>query len=83
MPLTYNIKEAQAGLPELCRSGERFIIANRNRPVMVAMPVEDFEALLETMDVLADRAAMKGLKSARAGRVQYRDLDLNDENFGL
>jgi PHD/YefM family antitoxin component YafN of YafNO toxin-antitoxin module len=83
MPITYNIKQAQAGLPELCRSGKRFVIANRNRPVVVAMPVEDFEALLETMDVLADPAAMKALKAAREGKPRYRDLDLEDANFGL
>jgi hypothetical protein len=25
-----------------------FVIANRNRPVVVATPIEDFEALMET-----------------------------------
>ena len=83
MPDTYNMKEAQAGLTQLCRSGKRFVIANRNRPVVVAMPVEDFEALMETLDVLADPAAMKAVQSARKGATQYRQLDLDDENFGL
>jgi prevent-host-death family protein len=83
MPDTYNMKEAQAGLTQLCRSGKRFVIANRNRPVMVAMPVEDFEALMETLDVLADPAAMKAVRSARKGENKYRPLDLDDENFGL
>lgn len=83
MAVTYNIKEAQSGLPRLCRSGERFIIANRNRPVVVALPIEDFDALLETMDVLADKAAMKAVRGARQGTTKYRPLDLADENFGL
>ncbi len=83
MPDTYNMKEAQAGLTQLCRSGKRFVIANRNRPVVVAMPVEDFEALMETLDVLADPAAMKAIQSARNGDSTYRSLDLDDENFGL
>lgn len=83
MPVTYNMKEAQAGLPALCRSGKRFVIANRNRPVVVALPLEDFEALLETMDLLADPAAMKALKAARDGKTRYRDLNLTDANFGL
>jgi prevent-host-death family protein len=80
---TYNMKEAQAGLTQLCRSGKRFVIANRNRPVVVAMPVEDFEALMETLDVLADPAAMRAVQSARKNKTQYRLLDLDDENFGL
>ena len=83
MPVTYTMKVARAGLPALCRSGKRFVIANRNRPVVVALPLEDFEALLETMDVLADPAAMKALKAARDGKARYRDLNLTDANFGL
>ncbi len=83
MPDTYNMKEAQANLTKLCRSGKRFVIANRNQPVVVAMPVEDFEALMETMDVLADPAAMAAIRSAKAGKTQYRPLNLDDENFGI
>lgn len=83
MPDTYNMKEAQAGLTKLCRSGKRFVIANRGQPVVVAMPVEDFEALMETLDVLADPAAMKAIQSARDAGSCYRQLDLSDENFGL
>jgi PHD/YefM family antitoxin component YafN of YafNO toxin-antitoxin module len=77
------MREAQASLPKLCRSGRRFVISNRNRPVVVALPVEDFEALMETLDVLADPATMKAVQAARAGKTKYRTLDLADENFGL
>jgi PHD/YefM family antitoxin component YafN of YafNO toxin-antitoxin module len=83
MPDTYNIKEAQASLPKLCRSGKRFVIANRNTPVMVAMPVEDFEALMETLDVLGDPAAMDALGLALTGKGTYRKLNLDDPDFGL
>ena len=76
------MKEAQAGLTQLCRSGKRFVIANRNRPVVVAMPVEDFEALMETLDVLADPAAMMAVQSARKDKTHYRALDLDDANCG-
>jgi len=83
MPATYNIKEAQANLTKLCRSGRKFVISNRNRPVVVALPVEDFEALLETLDVLENPAAMKAVRAAKTGIGKYRELDLSDENFGL
>ena len=73
MPDTYNMKEAQAGLTRLCRSGTRFVIANRNRPVVVARPVEDFEALMETLDVLADPAAMKDRNNSRIFGVLLRN----------
>jgi prevent-host-death family protein len=77
------MREAQANLTKLCRSGRRFVISNRNRPVVVALPVEDFEALMETLDVLADPAAMRAVQGARSGQTKYRPLDLADENFGL
>jgi PHD/YefM family antitoxin component YafN of YafNO toxin-antitoxin module len=83
MQLTYNIREAQAQLSKLCRGGRKFVIANRDRPVFVALPVADFEALLETMDVLADPKAMKALEQSRGGLAKYAALNLDDENFGL
>lgn len=83
MPDTYNMKEAQASLTKLCRSGKRFVIAKRNEPVVVALPVADFEALMETLDVLGDPNAMVAIQSAKAGKTTYRPLDLDDENFGL
>lgn len=83
MLASYDIEEAQARLPKLCRSGERFVIANRNKPVVVAMPVNDFESLMETLDILGDPAAMQAIHAAKQGETTYRPLDLNDENFGL
>jgi len=83
MPDTYNMKEAQASLTKLCRSGKRFVIANRNEPVVVALPIADFEALMETLDVLGDPNAMAAIQSAKTGKTTYRPLNLDDENFGL
>ncbi len=80
---TYNMREAQAQLTKLCRGDRQFVIANRNKPAFVAMPVSDYEALIETLDVLADPAAMKELTRARAGRGAYKTLDLDDAGFGI
>jgi PHD/YefM family antitoxin component YafN of YafNO toxin-antitoxin module len=81
--VTYTISEAQAKLPTLCRSGRRFVISRRDKPVYVAMPLEDYDALLETMELLNNPAAMKTLRAAKAGKLAYKDLDLADEDFGL
>ena len=59
------------------------MISNRNRPVVVALPVEDFEALLETLDVHENPAAVKAVRAAKAGTAKYRVLDLSVENLGL
>jgi prevent-host-death family protein len=83
MKSTYSISEAQAHLPELCRSGERVIITKRAEPVAVLLPVTDYEALRETMDLLANPTAVKTLRAARAGKLSYKRLDLTDEALGL
>jgi prevent-host-death family protein len=80
---TYNMRDARANLAKLCRSGRRSVISNRNRPVVIALPVEDFEALMETLDALADPAAMKAVHAAHSGKTKYRSLDLAAENVGL
>jgi hypothetical protein len=51
---TYKIKEAQANLTKLCRSGRKFVISNRNRPVVVALPVEDFEIKISASEQVSN-----------------------------
>ena len=79
----YTVREAQANLPKLCNSKKRFVIARRNDPVYVALPLEEFDALLETMELLSNPQAARTLRAAKAGKLAYRELDLSDENFGL
>ena len=81
--IAYTVSEAQANLPGLCRSGERFVISRRDKPVYVAMPLEDYDALLETMELLSNPKAMQTLRAARQGRLAYKELDLTNECFGL
>jgi hypothetical protein len=38
---------------------------------------------METLDVLADPAAIKAVQAARSGKTKYRTLKLTDKNFGL
>lgn len=83
MKSIYTIREAQANLPKLCNSKKRFVIARRNDPVYVALPLEEFDALLETMEIMSNPEAMKILQASRAGKLKYTKLDLDDENFGL
>ena len=81
--LTYTISEAQTNLPGLCRSGRRFVISRRDKPVYIAMPLGDYDALLETMEILSNPKAMATLRGAKAGRLAYKELDMADESFGL
>ena len=80
---TLTVSRAQAGLPKLCNSGQSYLITNRDQPTAVLLPIGDYEALIETLDLLANTEAMKVLATAKAGRLSYKDLDLEDENLGL
>jgi PHD/YefM family antitoxin component YafN of YafNO toxin-antitoxin module len=78
-----SVTEAQSTFPRLCREGKRVLITKRDKPVSVLLPIEDYEALMETMDLLSNPRAMKILRSAKAGKLPSRRLNLDDENFGL
>jgi PHD/YefM family antitoxin component YafN of YafNO toxin-antitoxin module len=77
------VTRAQSGLPKLCRSKKAVLITTHDKPVSVLLPIDEYEALIETMDLLANPKAMRTLRAARAGKLKYRKLDLNDEHFGL
>jgi PHD/YefM family antitoxin component YafN of YafNO toxin-antitoxin module len=80
---TYQISQAQKNLPRLCRKKQAFIIARREDPVFVALPIGDYEAIKETLDLLGNPNALAVLRAAKAGTASYRELDMGDENLGL
>ena len=51
---TLTVSRAQAGLPKLCNSGQSYLITNRDQPTAVLLPIGDYEALIETLDLLAN-----------------------------
>lgn len=60
-------------LAEVEELGERVIITRSGRPVGVLLSVDEYEGLLETLEVLADpelaAAVRSGLEDAEAGRL--------------
>ena len=78
-----SVTQAQSDFPRLCRQGKRVLITKRDKPVSVLLPIGDYEAMLETMDLLSNAEAMKILRAAKAGKLTYKRLNLQDENFGL
>jgi PHD/YefM family antitoxin component YafN of YafNO toxin-antitoxin module len=80
---TLSVSKAQSGLPKLCRNKKAILITTHEKPISVLLPIEDYQALIETMDLLANPTAMRTLRAAKAGKLKYRRLNLGDENFGL
>ena len=69
------LKEAQCRLDELPQAvtDDPLVITRRNKPVLVAMSCAHFDSLVETLDILSDRAFWlhldKGIKDAMTGRT--------------
>ncbi len=72
-----SVSTAKAQLLEVLRRIEeqhaKVVITKNGLPKAVLLPYEDFEGLLETIDILADSRTVngikKGLKDIKAGRV--------------
>jgi prevent-host-death family protein len=72
-----SVSTAKATLLEVLRRIEErranVVITKNGMPKAVLLPYKDFEGLLETIDILADSRAMKGikkgLKDIKSGRV--------------
>ena len=75
-----SISKAKAKLLELIRKvneGNAYLLTKDGEPVGALIPMEDYEALLETSDVLSNPQTLKDLKKAlddeKKGKVWERD----------
>ena len=74
---TLPLSEAKTHLARLLAQveelGEQFVITRSGRPAGVLLSVEEYEGLLETLEILVDGKLMKkiqgGLEDIEAGRI--------------
>ncbi len=80
---TLSLKELRPFLPKVVENIDgkldRYIITKRGRPVVCMLSVEDFDALMETLDILADPKMMadirQGEEDLRKGKTKsWREL---------
>ena len=75
MPKYLTIDEAQTQLSELSNQlhDEPAIITRDGKPIMITFGVEQFESLIETIEIISDREFMtdlkQGLEEARQGET--------------
>ena len=75
---TVSLRELRPQLPRIIARVDgkldRYVVTKRGKPVVVMLSVEDYEALVETLDILADPKAMAGLRKGeediRKGRIR-------------
>ena len=63
------LKELRPGLPGVVKEAggksERFIITKRGKPAAVLMGIDDYEDMVETLEILSDKHLMKRLAKAK------------------
>lgn len=81
MVTTVSVKELRPALPRVIKRIDdrldRYIITKRGKPIVVMLSVDDYDALMETLDILADPKAMAGIRRGeediRKGRTRPWD----------
>lgn len=74
---TVTLSEAKSRLARLLREaeelGDRFLITRSGRPAGVLLSVDEYEGLLETLEILSDpelsQAVREGLRDVEEGRT--------------
>ena len=80
MKTTFDIAEAQAHLPKLVRAKQTLSLRQNNQTVAFLVPRNRMEALLETMEILANPQAMRAIRRDRSGKGKYLPLSALDED---
>jgi len=77
---TYSITEGQARFPRVVKEAQAGYVATitkRNEPVAYVIGNERMSAIVETMEILANPAAMKAIRANEAGKLKsYRVEDI-------
>ncbi|MBI5630618.1 MAG: type II toxin-antitoxin system Phd/YefM family antitoxin [Elusimicrobia bacterium] len=77
MTRTITLKALRPGLPHVADAVEsrldRYVVTRRGQPVMMLISPEDYEGLLETIEILSDKTAAKRIRKswreARGGKT--------------
>jgi hypothetical protein len=76
---TFDLAEAQARLPRLVRFKQTLSLSQNNETVAFLVPRDRMEALLETMELLANPEAMRAIRRDQSGKGKYVPLSVLDE----
>ncbi len=68
MTNTLSLKELRPELPKVIEQIDskldRYVITKRGKPVVVMLSIDDYESLMETLDILADPETMKRIRKS-------------------
>ena len=65
---TVSLKDLRPDLPKVIEridhKLDRYVVTRRGTPIVVMMSVDDYESLMETLDILSDKNLVKDIKKA-------------------
>ena len=89
MTKSVSLKKLRPKLPkimeEIDSKMDRFIVTKRGKPIALIMSIDDYESLLETLDVLSDKKLMKRIKQAEKDikRGNVKTLEQVEKDLGI
>lgn len=81
MKTTFDVTEAQPRLPRLVRQKQTISLRQNNETVAFLVPRERMEALLETMEIMANHKAMAAIRRDQSGKGKYLPLSVLDGGY--
>lgn len=85
MKTTYSVTQAQSNLPKIVREaaegGPMVAITVRNETQAFLVSRERMEALVETMEILANPKAIEAIRKAEAGETKYYPIEALDDDW--
>lgn len=79
---TISLKQLRPELPKIIKDIDtkldRYIVMKRGRPVAVMMSPDDYDGLLETIEILSDRETAKRIRKAKQEIKRGKTISLED-----
>ena len=86
---TISVRELRPSLSKVLKRihnrFDRYIITKRGKPEAIIMSVEDYESLLETLEIQSDKELVKRLEKAEQDykKGKFKSLDQIEKELGL
>ena len=79
---TITLKELRPELPEVIKDIDakldRYIVTKRGKPVAIMMSPDDYEGLLETIEILSDKETARRIKKAKQQLKEGKTISLEE-----
>jgi len=79
---TITLKKLRPGLPGVIKGIDskldRYIVTKRGKPVAIMLSPDDYDGLLETLDILSDKDVVRRIKKAKREMGDGKTISLEE-----